>query len=43
VGSLHYHALFALAAMLFIITAAFNLVAEALARRLRRQTGGDAG
>lgn len=42
VGSLHYHALFALAAMLFIITAAFNLAAEALARRLRRQTGGNA-
>lgn len=42
VGSLHYHSLFALAAMLFIMTAAFNFAAEVLARRLRTQIGGDA-
>jgi phosphate transport system permease protein len=33
VGSIHYHALFALGAVLFLMTLAFNLVAFFLGRR----------
>jgi phosphate transport system permease protein len=36
IGSPHYHALFALGAILFVLTLAFNLLAFYLARRWRR-------
>ncbi|MDR2405185.1 MAG: phosphate ABC transporter permease subunit PstC [Deltaproteobacteria bacterium] len=38
IGSLHYHALFALGAVLFLITLAFNLLAFYLARRWRNNS-----
>lgn len=39
VGSAHYHALFAIAIVLFLITLTFNMVADLLAQRFRRKLG----
>ena len=39
VGSDHYHALFAIALMLFLITFAFNIAAELISRRYRLKLG----
>ncbi len=38
-GSLHYHALFAIGLILFIITLFFNVVAEVISRRFRLKLG----
>jgi phosphate transport system permease protein len=38
-GGAHYHALFAIALILFLITFIFNLVAEAISRRFRIKLG----
>jgi len=38
-GSTHYHALFAIALILFLITLAFNIVAELISRRFRLKLG----
>lgn len=38
-GSLHYHALFAIALILFLFTFAFNIIAEAIGRRFRFKLG----
>jgi phosphate transport system permease protein len=39
VGSLHYHALFAIGLILFLITLVFNIVAEIISRRFRIKLG----
>ena len=39
VGSDHYHALFAIALILFLITFAFNIAAELISRRFRLKLG----
>ncbi len=39
VGSAHYHALFAIALVLFLMTFAFNIVAELISRRYRLKLG----
>jgi len=39
VGSDHYHALFAIALILFLITFAFNIAAELISRRYRLKLG----
>jgi len=39
IGSSHYHALFAIGMLLFIITLGFNIVAELLSRRFRLRLG----
>jgi phosphate transport system permease protein len=39
VGSDHYHALFAIALILFLITFAFNIAAELVSRRFRLKLG----
>ncbi len=39
VGSSHYHALFAIAIVLFVITLSFNIIADLLAQRFRRRLG----
>jgi len=41
VGSTHFHALFALGLILFLITFLFNILAEVVSRRFRMQLGGD--
>jgi len=38
-GSLHYHALFAIGLILFLITLIFNIVAEIVSRRFRLKLG----
>lgn len=38
-GSMHYHALFAIGLILFLITLAFNIVAEIVSRRFRLKLG----
>jgi phosphate transport system permease protein len=38
-GSAHYHALFAIGLVLFIITFIFNIVAEIISRRFRLKLG----
>jgi len=38
-GSPHYHALFALGAILFIISMAFNVIADLLQERWKRKLG----
>jgi phosphate transport system permease protein len=38
-GGSHYHALFAIALVLFLITLAFNIIAEAISRRFRIKLG----
>jgi phosphate transport system permease protein len=38
-GGSHYHALFAIALILFIITFVFNIVAEIISRRFRVKLG----
>jgi len=38
-GSDHYHALFAIALILFLITFAFNIAAELISRRFRLKLG----
>jgi len=38
-GSLHYHALFAIGLILFLITLVFNIVAEIVSRRFRLKLG----
>jgi phosphate transport system permease protein len=38
-GSMHYHSLFAIALILFLITFAFNIVAEIISRRFRIKLG----
>ena len=40
VGSNHYHALFAIAIILFVMTLTFNIIADLLAQRFRRKLGG---
>jgi phosphate transport system permease protein len=37
VGSPHHHALFAIGLVLFVITLGFNLLADQMAERYRRQ------
>jgi phosphate transport system permease protein len=39
VGSSHYHALFAMASYLFMITMAFNIIAEIISRNYRLKLG----
>jgi phosphate transport system permease protein len=39
VGSDHYHALFAIALILFLITFVFNIAAEFISRRFRLKLG----
>lgn len=39
VGSEHYHALFAIALVLFVITLSFNIIADLLTQRFRRKLG----
>ncbi len=39
VGSIHYHALFAIGLILFIITLLFNIIAEVISRRYRLKLG----
>jgi len=39
VGSLHYHALFAIGLVLFLITMLFNIVAESISRKYRLKLG----
>jgi phosphate transport system permease protein len=39
VGGDHYHALFAIALMLFLITFVFNIIAEMISRRFRIKLG----
>ncbi len=39
VGSTHYHALFAIGLILFLITFAFNIIAELISRRFRLKLG----
>jgi len=39
VGSLHFHALFAIAIVLFVITLSFNILVDLLAQRFRRRLG----
>jgi phosphate transport system permease protein len=39
IGSQHYHALFAIALILFVITFAFNIIAEIVSRRYRIKLG----
>jgi len=38
-GSAHFHALFAIAIVLFVITLSFNIIADLLAQRFRRRLG----
>jgi phosphate transport system permease protein len=38
-GGLHYHALFAIALVLFLTTFAFNIIAELVSRRFRIKLG----
>ncbi|HDM32703.1 MAG TPA: phosphate ABC transporter permease subunit PstC, partial [Deltaproteobacteria bacterium] len=38
-GSLHFHALFAIGLVLFVITFIFNIVAEIISRRFRLRLG----
>jgi phosphate transport system permease protein len=38
-GGSHYHALFAIALVLFLITFVFNIVAEMISRRFRIKLG----
>jgi phosphate transport system permease protein len=38
-GSSHYHALFAIALILFLITFLFNIIAEIISRRYRLKLG----
>lgn len=40
VGGSHYHALFAIAIVLFVVTLAFNMVADGLTRRFQRKVAG---
>jgi phosphate transport system permease protein len=39
VGSTHYHALFAIGLILFLITLLFNIIAELISRRYRLKLG----
>jgi phosphate transport system permease protein len=39
VGSSHYHALFALGLVLFLITMVFNVIAEMISRKYRLKLG----
>jgi phosphate transport system permease protein len=39
VGSLHYHALFAIGLVLFLITMFFNIIAESISRKYRLKLG----
>ncbi|MEA3305394.1 MAG: phosphate ABC transporter permease subunit PstC [Candidatus Omnitrophota bacterium] len=39
IGSAHYHALFAIALILFLITLVFNIIAELISRRFRLRLG----
>ena len=39
VGSSHYHALFAIAIVLFVMTLTFNIIADLLVQRFRRRLG----
>jgi phosphate transport system permease protein len=39
IGSAHYHALFAIALMLFLVTLVFNVIAEIISRRFRLKLG----
>jgi phosphate transport system permease protein len=39
-GSTHYHALFAIGLVLFLITLVFNIIAEVISRRFRLKLGG---
>jgi len=39
VGSLHFHALFAIAIVLFVITLSFNILADLLTQRFRKRLG----
>ncbi len=39
VGSMHYHALFAIALILFLITFTFNVIAELMSRKFRLKLG----
>ncbi|MGE5592332.1 MAG: phosphate ABC transporter permease subunit PstC [Betaproteobacteria bacterium] len=41
VGGSHYHALFAIALVLFAVTLAFNMVAEVYTQRFRRKVAGE--
>ena len=38
-GSMHYHALFAIGLLLFLITLVFNVIAEIISRRFRLKLG----
>ncbi len=40
VGGSHYHALFAIAIVLFVVTLAFNMVADSFTRRFQRKVAG---
>lgn len=40
VGGSHYHALFAIAIVLFVVTLAFNMVADGFTRRFQRKVAG---
>ncbi|MGE5572542.1 MAG: phosphate ABC transporter permease subunit PstC [Bacteroidota bacterium] len=40
VGGNHYHALFAIAIVLFVVTLAFNMVADSFTRRFQRKVAG---
>jgi phosphate transport system permease protein len=39
VGSTHYHSLFAIGLILFLITLVFNIIAEIISRRYRLKLG----
>ena len=39
IGSAHYHALFAIALILFLVTLVFNIIAEMISRRFRLKLG----
>jgi phosphate transport system permease protein len=39
IGSAHYHALFAIGLILFLITFVFNIIAEIVSRRYRLKLG----
>jgi phosphate transport system permease protein len=40
VGSLHYHALFGIAIVLFLITLLFNILADSASERFKRKVAG---
>ena len=39
IGSTHYHSLFAIGLILFLITLVFNILAEMISRRFRKKLG----